>query len=53
MASNTYTEINKKELAQVVHKLARLGVHLLDLIDRRGVMMNRVGSSLLSNLKGK
>lgn len=53
MASNTYTEINKKELAQVVHKLARLGVHLLDYIDRRGVVMNGDRYSLVTKVKEK
>ena len=37
--STSYFEIDKKELAKVGHKLERLGVHLLDSTDRRGVLM--------------
>ena len=39
MASTAYFEIDKNELAKVGHRLERLGVHLLDSTDRRGVVM--------------
>ena len=39
MDSTSYFEIDKKELAMVGHTLERLGVHLLDSTNRRGVVM--------------
>ena len=39
MDSTSYFEIDKNELAKVGHRLERLGVHLLDSTDRRGVLM--------------
>ena len=53
MASTAYFEIDKNELAKVGHRLERLGVHLLDSTDRRGVVINGARSSLVSKVKKK
>ena len=51
MASTAYFEIDNKELAKVGQKVERLGVHLLDSTDRRGVVINGARSSLVSKVK--
>ena len=53
MASTAYIEIDKKEIANVGHRLEPVGVHLLDSTDRRGVLMNEARSSLVSKVKEK
>ncbi|KAH0632967.1 hypothetical protein KY284_035753 [Solanum tuberosum] len=53
MGSTTHFEEDKKELAKDVHKLTRLGVQLMDSTEGGEVMMNRVESSLVSEIKEK
>ena len=53
MGSTTHFEEDKKELAKDVHRLARLGVQLMDFTKRRVVVMNGVESSLVPDVKEK
>ncbi|KAH0730162.1 hypothetical protein KY289_001350 [Solanum tuberosum] len=53
MGSTTHVEVEKRELAKDVHRLARLGVRLLDSTEGGVVLMNRAESSLVSEVKEK
>ncbi|XP_049369927.1 uncharacterized protein LOC125834816 [Solanum verrucosum] len=53
MGSTAHVEEGKKELAKEVHRLAHLGVHLLDSSESGVVVMNGVESSLVSEVKEK
>ncbi|KAH0705906.1 hypothetical protein KY285_010431 [Solanum tuberosum] len=53
IGSTTHFEEAKKEVARYVHRLARLGVRLMDSIEGGVVVMNGVESSLVSNVKEK
>ncbi|WMV45268.1 hypothetical protein MTR67_038653, partial [Solanum verrucosum] len=53
MGSTTHFEEDKKELAKDVHRLARLGVRLMDSIERGVVVMNWAESSLVLEVKDK
>ena len=51
--STVHLEKEKKELAQEVHRLARLEVHLMDYTKRGIVVTNGVELSLVSKVKEK
>ena len=51
MGNTSYFEKGKRELAKEVHRLARIGVRLMDFHRRGVVVMNGVESSLLSELR--
>ncbi|KAH0658244.1 hypothetical protein KY289_026992 [Solanum tuberosum] len=53
MGSITHFEEDKKELAKEVHRLARLGVRLMDSTEGGVVVMNGAESSLVSEVKNK
>ncbi|KAH0776482.1 hypothetical protein KY290_007893 [Solanum tuberosum] len=53
MGSTAHFEEDKKELAQEVHRLERLGVRLMDSTEGGVVVMNETESSLVSEVKGK
>ncbi|WMV19080.1 hypothetical protein MTR67_012465 [Solanum verrucosum] len=53
MGSTAHVEEGKKELAKDVHKLARLGVKLMDSNEGGVVVMNGAESSLVSKVKEK
>ncbi|KAH0642176.1 hypothetical protein KY285_034832 [Solanum tuberosum] len=53
MGSTAHFEEDKKELAKYVHRLARLGVRLMDSTEGGVVVMNGVESLLVSEVKDK
>ncbi|KAH0683182.1 hypothetical protein KY290_021771 [Solanum tuberosum] len=53
MGSTAHFEEDKKELAQEVHRPARLGFRLMDSTERGVVVMNGDKSSFVSEVKGK
>ncbi|KAH0688918.1 hypothetical protein KY289_016276 [Solanum tuberosum] len=53
IGSTAHFEKDKKELAKVVHRLARLGVRLMDSTEGGVVVMNGAESSLVSEVKEK
>ncbi|KAH0656975.1 hypothetical protein KY285_031857 [Solanum tuberosum] len=53
MGSTAHVEEGKRKLAKDVHRLARLGVRLMDSIEGGIVVTNGVESSLVSEVKGK
>ncbi|KAH0739661.1 hypothetical protein KY290_038366 [Solanum tuberosum] len=53
MGSTAHVEESKKELSKDVHKLARLGVRLMDSNEGGVVVMNGAESSLMSEVKEK
>ncbi|WMV45810.1 hypothetical protein MTR67_039195 [Solanum verrucosum] len=53
MGSTGHVEEEKRELAKDVHRLARLGVQLMDSTKGGVVVMNGAESSLMSEVKGK
>ncbi|KAH0693675.1 hypothetical protein KY285_020772 [Solanum tuberosum] len=53
MGSTSYVEEENSELAKDVHKLARLGVRLMDSTEGGIVVMNGAESSLVSEVKEK
>jgi len=53
MGSNAHFEKDKRELAKDMHRLARLGVHLMDSTEGGVVVMNGAESSLVSEIKEK
>ncbi|KAH0702583.1 hypothetical protein KY285_016861 [Solanum tuberosum] len=53
MGSTSHFEEDKRELAKDVHRLARLGVRVMDSTEGRVVVMNGAESSLVSEVKEK
>ena len=53
MGNTSHLEEEKKELAKDMHRLARLGVQLIDFTEGEIVVTNGVESSLVSEVKGK
>ncbi|KAH0646574.1 hypothetical protein KY284_034458 [Solanum tuberosum] len=53
MGSTAHVEEEKKELVKDGHRLARLGVHLMDSIEGGVAVMNGAESSLVSEVKEK
>ena len=53
MGSTAHVEEEKRELAKDVHRLARLGVRLMDSTEGGVVVMNGAESSLVSEVKEK
>ncbi|KAH0633253.1 hypothetical protein KY284_036039 [Solanum tuberosum] len=53
MGNTAHVEEKKRELAKDVHRLARLGVRLMDSTEGGLVVMNGAESSLVSEVKGK
>ncbi|KAH0654435.1 hypothetical protein KY290_032963 [Solanum tuberosum] len=53
MGSTAHFEEDKRELVKDVHRLARLGVRLMDSTEGGVVVMNRAESSLVSEVKEK
>ncbi|KAH0669635.1 hypothetical protein KY289_024128 [Solanum tuberosum] len=51
LCSTSHVEEEKKKLAKDVHRLARLGVRLMDSTERGVVVMNGAESSLVSEVK--
>ena len=51
MGSTTHVEEYKRDLAKYVHRLAWLGILLMNSIEGGVVVMNRVESSLVSEVK--
>ncbi|WMV46834.1 hypothetical protein MTR67_040219 [Solanum verrucosum] len=53
MGSTAHVEEERRELAKDVHRLARLGVRLMDSTEGGVVVMNGAESSLMLEVKGK
>ena len=53
MGSTAHVEEEKKELAREVHRLAHLGVRLMDSTEGEVMVMNGAKSSLVSEVKEK
>ena len=53
MSSVAHVEEERKELVKDVHRLPRLGVHLMSISDNGVTIQNREESSLVVKLKEK
>ena len=53
MSSVAHGEYNKKELVLDVHRIARLGFHLVDSLNRAVIFQPNIESSLVADVKPK
>ena len=53
MGSTAHVEEEKRQLAKYVHRLARLGLRLMDSTQGGTMVTNGIGSSLMSDVKEK